>query len=538
MGETLGKLFVDPVTLPQDGFGLVQLVFLGGVYGYVLFNASNMISEGSELLLFTPLKAIVGSVVLPVLGAVPDGAIILFSGGTQRELAVGVGALAGSTIMLLTVPWCLAIIAGRVHVVGGLPSYSRDSDGHRCPPGAFYTQFTSTGCLASHSIPRTGWFMLLTMVSYFVVQGPAFRLGCATPGCGCPEGDVACLQSISDRERWWAFTGLVTSVALFFFYLYDQVSGGEDEELRDRQNAEAAERALGSGLLTLRGLASGSGKSLSVRELDIVLFHEFQRYDTDRSGTIDTGELRSLVMSLKETPELAAFIAERADKDKNGVVEWSEFRDCIHDFVRSDSGVAVPHHAKGLTKGPEGGEEEDDEDEEEELPDDLADLTPEEQRSRIWKRSLLLMGLGTVLVLLFSDPMVGILNAAGERTGVSAFYISFLMAPLASNASELIAAYNYALKKTEKTFTIALSSLLGAACMNNTFCLAIFLFQIFSNRLLWEFSAETISIVIVELCMFSFSQQRAHYTWNSLVVLTLLPGSLALVAILEGMGLD
>lgn len=68
-----------------------------------------MISDGSELLLLVPAVAgIVGSVVLPVLGAVPDGAIVLFSGmgdDAQEELSVGVGALAGSTIMLLTIPW-------------------------------------------------------------------------------------------------------------------------------------------------------------------------------------------------------------------------------------------------------------------------------------------------------------------------------------------------------------------------------------------------------------------------------------------------
>lgn len=68
-----------------------------------------MISEGSELLLLVPsLAGLVGGVVLPLLGAVPDGAIILFSGlgdyeTAQETLSVGVGALAGSTIMLLTV---------------------------------------------------------------------------------------------------------------------------------------------------------------------------------------------------------------------------------------------------------------------------------------------------------------------------------------------------------------------------------------------------------------------------------------------------
>lgn len=45
---------------------------------------------------------------------------------------------------------------------------------------------------------------------------------------------------------------------------------------------------------------------------------------------------------------------------------------------------------------------------------------------------------------------VGVLSAVGRRLDVSAFYISFVLAPLASNASELIASYNYAKKKTSK----------------------------------------------------------------------------------------
>ena len=51
------------------------------------------------------------------------------------------------------------------------------------------------------------------------------------------------------------------------------------------------------------------------------------------------------------------------------------------------------------------------------------------------------------------------------RAGVSPFYVSFVLAPLASNASELIAAYSYALKKTQKSVTISFTALEGAACM-------------------------------------------------------------------------
>ena len=76
-----GRYFVEVKDLPQTTEGLVQLLFLGGTYGYILCFASNLISDGSELLLLIPSMAgLIGSVVLPVLGAVPDGCMVLFSG--------------------------------------------------------------------------------------------------------------------------------------------------------------------------------------------------------------------------------------------------------------------------------------------------------------------------------------------------------------------------------------------------------------------------------------------------------------------------
>ena len=79
-------------------------------------------------------------------------------------------------------------------------------------------------------------------------------------------------------------------------------------------------------------------------------------------------------------------------------------------------------------------------------------------------RSLYIMGFGTLLVLVFSDPAVGVLNEIGKRTGIPSFYISFVLAPLASNASELVATYNYSSKKTLSSMTIGLATLEGAAC--------------------------------------------------------------------------
>merc|ERR1719205_277649 len=103
-----------------------------------------------------------------------------------------------------------------------------------------------------------------------------------------------------------------------------------------------------------------------------------------------------------------------------------------------------------------------------------------------------------MMVLIFSDPMVDVLSEWGVRTGIPAFYISFVLAPLASNASELLSAYTYAVKKSSKSITTALSSLVGAACMNNTFCLAIFLALVYFKDLAWQFTAETVSIIVIQ----------------------------------------
>ena len=65
--------------------------------------------------------------------------------------------------------------------------------------------------------------------------------------------------------------------------------------------------------------------------------------------------------------------------------------------------------------------------------------------------------------------MVDVMQEIAVRVNISPFYVSFVLAPLASNASEVVASMFYAAKKTRKTMTVSLSALEGAACMNNTF---------------------------------------------------------------------
>jgi len=74
--------------------------------------------------------------------------------------------------------------------------------------------------------------------------------------------------------------------------------------------------------------------------------------------------------------------------------------------------------------------------------------------------------------------------------------------------------------------------------MNNSFCLGLFLILIVGRNLVWEFSAETISILAVELCLFAMSFKKTYNLIDAAVILSFYPISLFLVAMIEYGGLN
>merc|ERR1711935_862805 len=179
-----------------------------------------------------------------------------------------------------------------------------------------------------------------------------------------------------------------------------------------------------------------------------------------------------------------------------------------------------------------------DDEEEEELPDEIAELPAGEQQYAIKKMAFSMLALGTFMVLMFADPMVEVMQEIAVRVNISPFYVSFVLAPLASNASEVIASQYYAAKKTTKTIGVSLSALQGAACMNNTFCLAIFMGLIYFRGLAWQYTAETISIILVQVIIFLMTREETMTKSQGIVIMACFPLSIALVAGLEALGFD
>jgi Ca2+/Na+ antiporter len=545
----LAKLFVDVNNLPAGFFGFAQLMWLFIFYALVLYQGSNLISDGSELLLLVPeyiSSELVGSIVLPILGAVPDGAIVLFSGlgpDAQNQLNVGIGGLAGSTIMLLTIPWFLSIYAGRVDTDrSGIPKYRKG--GRRLTAGAGVWLGSGVAPKVRNMV-LSGRIMFVTAMIYLVIQIPAFIFI-------SDDGENA-TKKISEAERWWAFTGMILCIILFCVYLWFQAKLADDGDHHSsdkndfkKQALQEAEIASGQASIAAFLEEDRSGRLLDAAiapSTEALLKENFKKYDLDGNGEMDEQEMGlmladlNIVFSQADLKEAFAIV----DEDGDGSVQFREFLHKIRSVVsllvqRNPGGtrIQVDNPTASVQVGADDDDDDDDGDDEPEVPEDLAGITDRSTLAKtILFRSCWMMLLGTAMVLLFSDPMVDVFSAFGERLNIGAFYVSFVLAPLASNASELIAAYNYAQKKTSTTITTSLTALQGAACMNNTFCLGIFMALIYFKSLLWEFSAETISIVVVQVVMVVYSLKRYHFMRDAWIVLALYPLSLIIVFVLE-----
>lgn len=55
------------------------------------------------------------------------------------------------------------------------------------------------------------------------------------------------------------------------------------------------------------------------------------------------------------------------------------------------------------------------------MPEEFLELDPVSRTYKIVQKSLIMMLCGTVVVLLFSDPMVDVLGRVGELTNIPAF---------------------------------------------------------------------------------------------------------------------
>ncbi|GMY31958.1 sodium/calcium exchanger NCL-like, partial [Fagus crenata] len=149
-------------------------------------------------------------------------------------------------------------------------------------------------------------------------------------------------------------------------------------------------------------------------------------------------------------------------------------------------------------------------------------------------KAVLLLFLGTIIAAAFADPLVDAVDNFSDATSIPAFFISFIVLPLATNSSEAVSAIIFSSRSKRTTASLAFSEIYGAATMNNLLCLAVFLALIYIRDLTWDFSAEVLVILIVCIVMGLFASFCTHFPlWTSIVAILLYPFSLVLIYVLD-----
>ncbi|KAL3702063.1 hypothetical protein R1sor_020085 [Riccia sorocarpa] len=556
-------LFAEELTECEENYGIFPCstslggnIFLLLVYGFCLLKAAQFLSEGSELLLTVLNPGLIGGLLLPILGALPDALLILVSGlsasaeEAQAQVLVGMGLLAGSTIMLLTLLWGSSLIAGRCDLEPGYGGqlYAKD----RQLTKGF--SLTETGVTTDQQTRVSSWIMMVTVLPYLVAQSPViFGWGAEASRITVLLGCVLALIGLASY-----CTYQVTFPWIQQRWIYRARLKLHKVHALHRMSSYAQRNTLGN-------LLQADGRTPDT----YVLYKLFESFDTNQDKYLSVEEVRALIVGLgivsqQDIPEEEVVNSWMAELDVNnsgkmsqdefvtGMKKWIESFDLPQqrpqpkrkntirrsETVTESNGAPehdVPHLFFGRQReeaeqsynallNDQGGNEEDSDEEEKHAP----------TRGQVILTAVLYLVAGALIAGIMADPLVGAIGNFSKKSGISPFFISFVATPMATNSSEAISSILFALKKKKKNISMTYSQIYGGVTMNNTMCLAIFLAVVYSRGLTWDFSSEVLVVVIATVVIGVLASVRVTFPlWMALVALALYPLSIALVAILD-----
>ncbi|XP_024543095.1 sodium/calcium exchanger NCL2 [Selaginella moellendorffii] len=496
-------------------------VFLLIVYSYAFVKAAQLLLNGSELLLEIAHPGIVGGLCLPIICTIPDAAVILVSGifgdkeTAQSQVMIGMGVLAGSTVLLLTMLWGTALIVGRCDLY--------EINGHKYAREKTLTKgfhLTETGVTLTKQTTYVAWILVLSVLPCIVVQLPQIL--------GAPA-----------LSRVFVIIGSVMAFLGFVAYCVYQVMTPWIQQVmvdwhRHRyRRSHALHRAHIYSRQKRWGDLLLNGEKLLNYEVLRRLFHFF---DQNGDGLLSERELKNFIKTIGLThdsniPEgLEAKIwMEEFDHERDGKLSLVEFEEGMANWLNSSKlGLEFVKHRsfKGdrTTSGhwAEIAKEAQSslyallEDEEVHALEDTEDPNgvtttiqevdvveeppPSTLGGILVTATACLLG-GMALACIFAAPLVDTIDDFSRASHIPAFFVSFVVTPIATSSSEVISSITFASKKQKRGISVTYSQLYGSVVLNNTLCLGLFLAIVAARGLVWDFSAEVLIMALATMAM-------------------------------------
>ncbi|XXG77508.1 hypothetical protein AAC387_Pa08g1650 [Persea americana] len=490
-------------------------LFMVLVYGSFMFMGAKYLSTGSELFLQILGPGVVGGLFLPILGALPDALLILVSGlsgskeTAQQQVLIGMGLLAGSTVMLLTLLWGSCVVVGKCDLLEN--STSVDSEETKgC-------SLTGSGVTTDVPTSHAAKIMTISVIPFIIVQLPK-------------------VFHTSSGNRIAILISLIVATAFLISYCLYQVL---QPWIQRRRLAYVKHKRVISGILR-HVHKSALGKLLKEdgQPNKDVLEKLFHRLDVDGDGCVSNQELASLIIGIEfeeidlDHDDAVKKIMDDFDTSGDKKIDKTEFIGGISRWLE-EAKCSVSHGGSYSKKFVDDFHMKTREEYDTiEMSDEVVEGV--ENPSWISFKAALMLLVGTIIAAAFADPLVDSVTNFSNATNIPSFFISFIAMPLATNSSEAVSAIIFASRKNRRTTSLTFSEIYGAVTMNNILCLAVFLALVYVRHLTWDFSAEVLVILIVCIVMGLFTSFRTTFPlWTCSVAYLLYPLSLVLVYVLD-----
>ncbi|CAO2836223.1 unnamed protein product [Amaranthus hypochondriacus] len=451
--DEVGPLFSAAESCEQTyGFLPCTTTVLGNcfliiVYGYLMYMGATYLSNGSELLLEILGPGIVGGLFLPILGALPDSMLILVSGlfGStaiaQEQVSVGMGLLAGSTVMLLTIIWGTCVLIGKCDLESSRAVDEIDTKG---------LSLVGSGVSIDIWTSYAARIMAISVVPFLVVQLPQ------------------ALDSSSGRHL-VVFIALIISLLMLISYCVYQIFQPwiQERKLEYVKHKRVVTRFLKH----LKKHALGRLFTQDGTPNTDVLSKIFREIDLDGDGQLSEEEFAAFIVGMQlegigmGTNDIVQKLMKELDRERpNQQIDLDEFTEGISKLLHVLTGDKTSRHAdtiKPLEKY----------DEEAEIEHFLLGDSNQEAGEEIKNpkaitiKAITFLVLGTVIAAVFADPLVDAVDNFSNATSIPSFFISFIALPLATNSSEAVSAIIFASRKKRRSASLTFSEVHFFYCL-------------------------------------------------------------------------
>ncbi|KAK4399191.1 Sodium/calcium exchanger NCL1 [Sesamum angolense] len=490
------------------------LLFLIVVYEFLLSLGGKYVATGSNLFFQIIGPGIFGASLFQFLGTIPQIVLILVSTlsgsleAAQQRASLGMGLVAGTTVMLLTLVWGTSVVLGSYDLSAAITidkSGSSKSD----------VDITDYCCSSSAGL----WHCYGCGNKLYCTDNVDNVGSFSHPSAG------KSFQFVVREKSDYSYCSLIVTFILLFAYIFYQIF---QPWIQNRRFEYLMNKYAKDKLLRLLS-TNGKPDTRKIQEL-------FSKIDKDGSRSVSAAELRVLLLGVKmddddlSTDRDVENILGSFDTSGDGRISQDEFIKGMTTLI-SDISDQTPDRIKIA-----GGNNSQNNSQLQQglLTSSTRTSTSKVQRfSNSWlnySRALFFVTVGTVMLCALGEPLIKSVVGFSQATNLPSFCVSYLAIPFALNYGAAIQSIASSRQKTQKSISLTLSALYGGVYMNNIIGLIVFLAPVYARNLQADSFAEILVVLIICILMTLLTSFRTTFPrWLGYLVLLLYPISLALI---------